>query len=190
MSLLKRIFRHFYKNEKECVQYTIGNRKEHNSLIDTLTPQFVKIGDNFISAPGSMILAHDASTFIFTEKYVVKPTIVGDNVFLGAGAIILPGVRIGNNVIIGAGSIISKNIPDNVVVAGNPAKIICKLEDYLIKHENELYKSPYSMADIISNGISKKDILEFQRMCIERIANEDIENSYNWIYDKQLSSNE
>ena len=49
---------------------------------------------------------------------------IGDNVWIGGGAIILLGVTIGNNVVIGAGSVVSKDIPDNVIAAGNPCKVL------------------------------------------------------------------
>jgi len=58
---------------------------------------------------------------------IAKPVTIGNDVWIGGGAIILPGVTIGNGAIIGAGSVVTKNVPDNVVVAGNPAKIIKKL---------------------------------------------------------------
>lgn len=56
-----------------------------------------------------------------------KPVIIGDNVWIGGSATILPGVTIGNNVVVGAGSVVTKSFPDNVVIAGNPAKVIKKL---------------------------------------------------------------
>lgn len=55
---------------------------------------------------------------------------IGDYVYIGSGALIMPGVTIGNNVLVAAGSVVSKSIPDNSVVAGNPARIICSVEDY------------------------------------------------------------
>lgn len=55
---------------------------------------------------------------------------VGNNVYIGNSAIILPGVTIGNNVVVGAGAIVTKSIPDGVLVAGNPAKIVGKFEKY------------------------------------------------------------
>lgn len=60
----------------------------------------------------------------FRIKDMAKPVQIGNDVWVGGGSIILPGVTIGNNVIVGAGSVVKKNIPDNVIVAGNPAKII------------------------------------------------------------------
>lgn len=55
---------------------------------------------------------------------------IGDYVYLGANSLIMPGVSIGNNVLVAAGSVVTKSIPDNVVVAGNPAKVICSITEY------------------------------------------------------------
>ena len=57
-------------------------------------------------------------------KTQTAPVIMGNNVWIGGGAIILPGVTIGDNVVIGAGSIVTKDIPDNVIAAGNPCRVI------------------------------------------------------------------
>ena len=64
-----------------------------------------------------------------------KEISVGNNVFIGGNSQILYGVSIGNNVIIGAGSVVVKDIPDNSVVAGNPARIIGEYDDILKKYE-------------------------------------------------------
>ena len=64
IKLAKKLFQ-----SKEVINYKIGERFYSNSLVDTLVPEFIEIGDNFISAPGSIILAHDSSPFLFTEKY-------------------------------------------------------------------------------------------------------------------------
>lgn len=56
-----------------------------------------------------------------------KPIIIGKNVWIGANSVILPGIEIGNNSSVGAGSIVTKNIPENVIAAGNPARIIKQL---------------------------------------------------------------
>ncbi len=56
-----------------------------------------------------------------------EPVTIGDSVWIGGNAVILPGVTIGSNVVIGAGSVVTHDVPDNVVVAGNPCKIIKRL---------------------------------------------------------------
>ncbi|HWS37893.1 MAG TPA: sugar O-acetyltransferase [Actinoplanes sp.] len=58
-----------------------------------------------------------------------KPITIGDNVWLGSGAIVLPGVTIGDNTVVGAGSVVTKDLPANVVAVGNPARIIRSIEE-------------------------------------------------------------
>ncbi len=87
----------------------------------------VTIGNNCAMAPGVHIYTAthpiDAQERIAGAEYG-KPVTIGDNVWIGGRAVINPGITIGNNVVIASGSIVTKNIPDNVVVAGNPAQII------------------------------------------------------------------
>lgn len=118
---------------KEEAPFYHGKNFHSNSLIDTLFPKLVSIGDNFTSAPGSIILAHDASVFNHTNFYRAQKTVIGNNVFIGANAVVMPGVTIGDNVIVGAGSIVTKDVPANMVVIGNPAKILCSVSDYVEK---------------------------------------------------------
>ena len=80
--------------------------KGMNTNIDTLD-ELVVIGEGFISAPGSVILAHDASTITHCGKSRVEKTIIGNKVFLGANAVVLPGVKVGDGAIIGAGAVVT-----------------------------------------------------------------------------------
>jgi len=59
---------------------------------------------------------------------VAKPIVIEDNVWLGGGAILLPGVRIGRNAVVGAGAVVTRSVPANTVVAGNPARVIREIE--------------------------------------------------------------
>ncbi|OGN89031.1 MAG: hypothetical protein A2158_08095 [Chloroflexi bacterium RBG_13_46_14] len=152
-------------------RYIIENKQwHHNSIIDSLTPQFIKIGRNFISGPNSVILSHDASYLLFTRKYAIQPTIIGDDVFLGAGAIVLPGVKIGNRVCIGAGSVVTHDIHDNCVVAGNPAKIISSIDEYIKKAQTKgvLYSPPYSFDQIRTQKghVTDEQVNEFQKSAV------------------------
>lgn len=73
---------------------------------------------------------------------------VGDNCFIGQRAIILQNVKIGNNCIIGAGAVVTKDVPDNSVVAGCPAKVICTVEEYIERNkENCDYTIGWSIYD-------------------------------------------
>ena len=60
------------------------------------------------------------------------PIVIGDNVWIGANCVILPGVKIGSNVVIGAGSIVTKEIPNDSVAVGNPCKVIKKKKPYAV----------------------------------------------------------
>lgn len=62
------------------------------------------------------------------------PITVGDNVWIGGGVKVMPGVKIGNNVVIGGGSVVTKDIPDNVVAAGNPCRVIRELTEEDLKY--------------------------------------------------------
>lgn len=68
--------------------------------------------------------SHDFSEF---STVIAKPVIIGDNVWITSNVTILPGVTIGNNTVIGAGSVVTKNIPSGVFAAGNPCKVIRKI---------------------------------------------------------------
>ena len=59
---------------------------------------------------------------------MAKPIVIEDNVWLGGGAILLPGVTIGRNAVVGAGAVVSHSVPANTAVAGNPARVIREIE--------------------------------------------------------------
>ncbi len=111
-------------------------------ILDPSHCWLLEIGDNVMIAPRVHILCHDASTKIFFGYTKIARVKICDNVFIGAESVILPGVTVGNNVVIGAGSIVTKDVPDNVVVAGNPARVICSIDDYLEKEKNRMAQSP------------------------------------------------
>ena len=97
------------------------------SLLDNAYPQKITIGENVTIAVGVQIFAHTEPPITIQEKYmpiVIKDVKIGDNVFIGAGSCILPGITIGNDVIIGAHSVVTKDIPSYSVCVGNPAHVV------------------------------------------------------------------
>lgn len=104
--------------------------------------QHIFLGNNVTIAPEAYILAHDASTFMHLDYTRIGKVMIEDNVFIGARVIVLPNVTIGENSIIGVGSVVTKSIPSNVVAAGNPAKIICTLNEFLARKKEEMNNVP------------------------------------------------
>ena len=92
----------------------------------------IRIGENCLIAPGVHIYTatHPLSTKerISGAEYG-KPVSIGDNVWIGGRAVINPGVTIGNNVVVASGAVVTKNVPNNVVIGGNPARIIKQIEE-------------------------------------------------------------
>lgn len=117
-----------------------GNNCEVNMNCTFLDDNKIIIGDNVLIAPNVQIYTafhplnaidrfgeiKEDGTFEFC-KTQTAPVTIGDNVWIGGGVIILPGVTIGNNVVIGAGSVVTKDIPSNFLAFGNPCKVIKSL---------------------------------------------------------------
>jgi acetyltransferase-like isoleucine patch superfamily enzyme len=107
-------------------------------------PFLVELGDDVTLAEGVTFHTHDGGVWVFRKEYpginIYKPIKIGNNVFIGAYANILPGVTIGDNVIIGACSVVTHNVPPNSVYGGVPAKLIKSLDDYKKKAlENAIF---------------------------------------------------
>ena len=114
-----------------------GNNCEVNMNCTFLDDNRIIIGDNALIAPNVQIYTafhptnaadrfgpqKEDGSFAFC-KTQTAPVIIGNNVWIGGGAILLPGVHIGNNVVIGAGSVVTRDIPDNTVACGNPCRVV------------------------------------------------------------------
>lgn len=97
----------------------------------------ISIGNNVQITSGVKIFTHGAGWGL-RNKYAnydaFGKVIIGNNVYIGNNAMIMPGITIGSNVVIAAGAVVTKNIPDGVVVGGNPAKIIETIENFEKKY--------------------------------------------------------
>lgn len=109
-----------------------------NTNIDVQNPHLLSIGDYVMMTGPVTILTHDYSWSVLKRKYgevcgKQLKTVIGNNVFLGWGATVLPGTIIGDNVIVGAYSVCSGKLKNDSVYAGNPARYIMSLEEFYAK---------------------------------------------------------
>lgn len=101
-----------------------------NVTLDTLYPFLIEIGSDCLITHAT-ILAHDASPVVFGPSSRVGRVKILDHCFIGAGAVVLPGVKIGPRAIVGANAVVSRDVPENSIVAGNPARVIGTVDEWL-----------------------------------------------------------
>ena len=105
---------------------SIGKNVSINAFVHMWGHGQIIIGDNCLIASHVSInsVSHDPDAMLYRESIIEKKVIIGDNVWIGSHAVILPGVTIGDNAIIGASALVNKDVPANAIVAGVPAKIL------------------------------------------------------------------
>jgi maltose O-acetyltransferase len=109
----------------------LGDHVFMNYMCTILDNNEVRIGNHVMIGPAVQIYtaAHDLQAGTRIQGWeVAKSITIEDNVWIGGGAILLPGVRIGRNAVVGAGAVVSRSVPANAVVAGNPARVIKVIE--------------------------------------------------------------
>lgn len=146
MALMYRVFGKAGKNMRiePDIHISFGYNMEagdnlfinHNCVF--LDPGKITFGDNVYIGPqcGFYTAHHNIHPYWRNRGYeYAYPIHVGDNVWIGGGTIVTPGVTIGSNVVIGAGSVVVKDIPDNVVAVGNPCRVLRAVteDDFLSK---------------------------------------------------------
>lgn len=90
----------------------------------------ILFGSNVRIGPNVSIISANHDNDDYDKHFVARPIEIGNNVWIGANAVILPGVHIGDNVVIGAGSVVTHDIPPNSIAAGNPCKVIRDKQPY------------------------------------------------------------
>lgn len=140
-----------YKKHKDSVRYwrnkgvQIGENCEiYSSVSFGSEPYLISLGDHVRVNAGVLFITHDGGVWVLRglkEEYrdidVFGKITVGDNVHIGTNAIVMPGVRIGSNCIIGCGAIVTKDIPDNSIAVGVPARVIESIAVYEQKHKDD-----------------------------------------------------
>lgn len=117
--------------------------------------QAIQIGNNCVLT-GCVILTHDASTnrllgLNYGEPSLTQPVIIENECFISYRAIILMGVKIGQGSIVGAGAVVTRDVPPHSVVAGNPARVICTVEELVNKRVELITAHP----EVFPAGIKK-----------------------------------
>lgn len=124
-------------------------------LLDTVVtdPEYVSIGSNVILSTCTLV-SHDASAAVLSRAYdlpldAVGPIVIEDDVFVGYGAIILPGVRIGSRSVVAAGAVVTRDVPPGSVVGGVPARVLSSTDDLVEKLRATTVELPW--ADLIES---------------------------------------
>ena len=137
--------------------------------IDANFPWLIEIEDNVVLSPWVYILSHDSSSKSLTGLMKIGKVSIGKNTFIGARSIIMPGTKIGKNCVIGANSIVTRDIPDNSVAVGNPARVISTIDEYKDKLHTECdnYGLIYSRSFTLWGGVDDKKKEKMQEEIIE-----------------------
>lgn len=124
-------------------------------LVDTVVtdPEYVSIGSNVVLSTCTLI-SHDASAVVLSRAYdvpldAVGPVVIEDDVFVGYGAIVLPGVRIGSRSVVAAGAVVTCDVPPGSVVGGVPARVLSRTDDLVEKLRATTVGLPW--ADLIES---------------------------------------
>lgn len=142
-----------YKRNKNAVNYwrkkgaKIGEDCEIYPKVSLGSePYLISIGNKVRIANNVHLITHDGGVWVIrnlnkdnSDVDLFGQIIIGDNVHIGMGATIMPGVKIGDNCIIGCGAIVTKNIPANSVAVGVPARVIETIQDYNLKHAQDFH---------------------------------------------------
>lgn len=131
----------------------------------------IQIGNNVTIAPEAYLLAHDASTKRLCDYTKIGSILIEDDVFIGARALIMPGVKIGRNSVVAAGSVVTKSVPSGSIVGGNPAKVLSKIDEYKEKNTSLLKCSKvYDKGYTLTGNLSIKEKRKMYEDLIENIG--------------------
>ena len=121
-------------------------------------PYLINVGNHCEITADVNLITHDGGVWVFRRNYprwdIISPIVIEDNVYVGYGAVIMPGVRIGANSVIGTRAIVTRNIPSNVVAVGSPARVIKTSHEYFKKCRDNSIDSKHLI------GSEKREFVE------------------------------
>jgi acetyltransferase-like isoleucine patch superfamily enzyme len=158
MNLLRKLYLKFFVSSGFPYSEYLSKRKAlhfqgSNCFIskgaEISDPYLLSIGDNVWVTDGCRLLGHDASVIMInimqgSQLDQVGPIEIGDNCFLGNNVIVLPNTKIGANTIIGSGAVVTRNLEGNAVYAGNPARLISSMDEYIEKVTSRSKQFPWN----------------------------------------------
>ena len=126
----------------EGLELGSGTFIARNVYLDPGHPWLITIGEESGLSPGVIVMAHDASMKRHMGFTRIARVVIGKRVFVGAGAIILPGSRIGDDSIVGAGAVVRGGVPPDSLVVGNPGKVVADMKSVAEWHHQAATQGP------------------------------------------------
>lgn len=145
MNIFKKIrsfcIRHFYSLEQQAriSGVKMGKNNQIFGIFWSSEPYLIEVGNDCQITGGVKFFTHGGAKvarIIDSSFDCFGKVKIGNNVYIGTNSMIMPGVTVGNNVLIAAGSVVTHSVPDDVVIGGNPAHIICSFENYYEKNKH------------------------------------------------------
>lgn len=177
MGMMKNVIyrlRGFYTVERLIEEGLVVGKEFNPQFPFFLDPShcwLITIGDYVTFGPGVRVFAHDASTCRYLGYAKIGRVEIGNNVFVGSGSTILPGISIGDNSIIAAGSVVTDSVKSNSVYGGNPARFICSIDRFIERNSERLKCRPvYDETYTTRNGINAEKKRQQQQELLDGIG--------------------
>lgn len=137
-----------------------------STWIDADHCYLISIGDHCGFGEQCMLLAHDAQMDEYLDAARIGRVRIHESCHIGARTVVLPGVELGPRTIVGANSVVTRTLPADTVCAGNPAVVVCTLEEYLAKHRERLARVPtFQYEDYVIHALTPERRAELVAAC-------------------------